>query len=147
MQSQEKPPSEPAEMEPRIDEIFPLSNKPFHGVILGKSHVAPAYLMSLPAKFHSVLPAIVIHGVVYCGGKEWRVDYYGNRRGRTLDTRGWRKFVDENHLKYGDACVFELMECSSSMVKFRVQILRGDIPVQLHDKFRGESRDTPINID
>ncbi|XP_022147119.1 B3 domain-containing protein Os04g0386900-like [Momordica charantia] len=147
MQSQEKPPSEHTTMEPRNYEIFPLSDKPFHGVILAKSHVAPIYNMTLPAKFHSVLPAIVIHGVLYCGGKEWTVDYYGNRRGKSLDTRHWRKFVNDNHLKSGDACVFELMECSSSTLKFRVQILRGDIPVQLHDKFSGESKDTPIKID
>ncbi|KAG6597214.1 B3 domain-containing protein [Cucurbita argyrosperma subsp. argyrosperma] len=147
MQSQEKPPTEPTEMQPQNSRILPLSGKPYHGVILSKSHVAPICNMFMPAKFHSVLPAIMIPAVLYCEGKKWKIDYYGNRRGKALDTKQWRKFVNDNHLKCGDACVFELIECSSSVIKFRVQILRGDIPFELHEKFSGESRNTPILID
>ncbi|KAA0049060.1 B3 domain-containing protein [Cucumis melo var. makuwa] len=101
----------------------------------------------LPAKFHSILPAIVIPAVLLCRGKKWKIDYYGNRRGKALDSKQWRKFVNDNCLKSGDACVFELLECSSSILKFRVQILRGDIPLELHDKFSGETKETPIHLD
>lgn len=147
MQSQREPPTELPTMEPQNGENLPLSGKPYHAFILSKSHVAPICNLVLPAKFHSILPAIVIPTVLFCRGKKWKIDYYGNRRGKALDTKQWRKFVNDNRLKSGDACVFELMECSSSILKFRVQILRGDIPLQLHDKFSGETKDTPIYLE
>lgn len=41
MQSEEKPSTEFETTEPQNDEILPLTGKPYHGVILSKSHVAP----------------------------------------------------------------------------------------------------------
>uniref|UniRef100_A0A9I9CNI8 TF-B3 domain-containing protein n=1 Tax=Cucumis melo TaxID=3656 RepID=A0A9I9CNI8_CUCME len=147
MQSERNPPTELPTIEPQNGETMPLSGKPYHAFILSKSHVAPIYNLVLPAKFHSILPAIVIPAVLLCRGKKWKIDYYGNRRGKALDSKQWRKFVNDNCLKSGDACVFELLECSSSILKFRVQILRGDIPLELHDKFSGETKETPIHLD
>lgn len=101
----------------------------------------------MPTKFHSVLPALMIPTAILCGEKVWKIDYYGNRRSKALDPKQWKKFVNDNGLKCGDACVFELLECSSTLLKFRVQILRGHIPFQLHHKFSGETKDIPIIID
>lgn len=40
-------------------------------------------------------------------------------------------FAHGNELKIGDACVFELMECNSTNVRFKVYILRGDFTPEL----------------
>ena len=58
----------------------------------------------------------------------------------------WRKFADDNSLKIGDGCVFELEECTSTKLVFRVQILKGDIPPELAQKIPGASANYPINI-
>ncbi|KAA0060722.1 B3 domain-containing protein [Cucumis melo var. makuwa] len=96
---------------------------------------------------NSVLPGIMIPTAIYCGEKVWKMNYYGNRRSKALESKQWKKFVNDNGLKCGDGCVFELLECTASLLKFRVQILRGHIPFQLHHKFTGETKDTPIVID
>ncbi|KAL6124654.1 hypothetical protein ACLB2K_077166 [Fragaria x ananassa] len=63
-----------------------------------------------------------------------------------VDSRSWKAFVDDNNLKVGDGCVFELMECSGTKLMFRVQILRGDIPAELVDKYSGEAAANPFVI-
>ena len=65
----------------------------------------------------------------------------------TIDRPSWKEFVDDNNLKVGDGCVFELMECSSTKLVFKAQILRGDIPAELLDKYSGEDGENPILID
>ena len=64
---------------------------------------------------------------------------------KRFDTN-WRKFAVDNGLKIGDACVFELEECSGSKLVFRVQILDGEIPPELAQKIPGASANYPINI-
>lgn len=53
----------------------------------------------------------------------------------------------DNKLEIGDACVFELLDYSTQVLKFRVQILRGKIPSEFLDYSKnGLSKDTPIII-
>ena len=52
--------------------------------------------------------------------------------------------MTDNHLKEGDACVFELTERSDKLIKVRVQILRGDFPYELLNSVDGGTRDQPI---
>lgn len=59
----------------------------------------------------------------------------------------WKTFAIDNKLKVGDACVFELTECSNDCLKFRVQILRGDIPSKFEDNTNSENEDTTIIIE
>lgn len=61
----------------------------------------------------------------------------------------WKAFVLENELKVGDTCVFELMECSRTNLRFKVHILRGDLPPELLTKVnsRGKTSDAPIVLD
>ena len=67
-------------------------------------------------------------------------------RHKKFDT-SWRSFVDDNNLKVGDACVFELEENNSKSIVFKVQILRGDIPPELLPKIPvGTSIESPIII-
>ena len=76
--------------------------------------------------------------------------YRGQAPGRKVfDYRGWRNFVDDNCLKEGDACIFELMENSQEKLVFQVQILRGDIPSIFLEREEniGKSAEEPILID
>lgn len=53
----------------------------------------------------------------------------------------------DNKLEIGDACVFELLDYSTQVLKFRVQILRGKIPSKfLNNSKNGLSEDAPIII-
>ena len=72
--------------------------------------------------------------------------YYGKGQNRKRFDSSWKTFVIDNNLKVGDGCVFELMELSEEKLKFRAQILRGDIPSQFQDSEDGESADTAIFI-
>lgn len=71
--------------------------------------------------------------------------YNGANRLKQFDRSSWGAFVNANDLKAGDGCVFELMECSSAKLVFRVQILRGDIPAELLENCIGEA-DKPIVV-
>uniref|UniRef100_A0A5B7BYH2 TF-B3 domain-containing protein n=1 Tax=Davidia involucrata TaxID=16924 RepID=A0A5B7BYH2_DAVIN len=129
------------------NEFWPLSGKPFFHLILSKSHVKPSYYLVFPAKIHSVLPCATVPGVLTYRDKNWEIAYIGDRGcHKRLDTN-WKTFASDNDLKVGDACVFELMECSSTNIKFRVQILRGDFPSELLARVNGETSNTPIVID
>ncbi|EXB70636.1 B3 domain-containing protein [Morus notabilis] len=130
------------------EEFWTLSGKkPFFDIILTKSHINPRYLLTLPAKIQPVLPSLATPAVLTYGGKEWNLTYRGSNASCKKLDGSWQNFVDDNNLKIGDACVFELDESSCKKLVFRVQILRGDIPPELHSKIVGESSDSPIVIE
>ncbi|KAK9273220.1 hypothetical protein L1049_018027 [Liquidambar formosana] len=124
----------PTTTEMQGDEFWPLSGKPYFHIILTRSHVKPLYQMVIPAKIHSVLPSATIPVVLTYRDKNWEAVYHGEHRSHKRFNHSWKTFVNDNNLKTGDACVFELMECNSRNLKFRVQVLRGDIPSKLLDK-------------
>ncbi|XP_040369865.1 B3 domain-containing protein Os04g0386900-like isoform X1 [Rosa chinensis] len=126
-------------------EFWPLSGKPYFDVILTKSHVKPIYQLGIPAKLEPVLPSGSIHTVLTFGAKSWEMTYNGEKRHKQFDRKSWGAFVDENNLKAGDGLVFELKECNSTQIGFRVQILRGDIPDELLEKANCEA-EKPIFI-
>ncbi|XP_059645529.1 B3 domain-containing protein Os04g0386900-like [Cornus florida] len=146
MDLQTQPVSSPTTTGSENDEFFPLSGRPSFHVVLIKAHLKPSYQMFLPTKMHPVLPCATIPVVLSYRGKNWEMVYYGDRSGKRFDSN-WKTFIIDNDLKLGDACVFELMECNSKNVKFRVQILRGDFPSELLARVNGESSNTPIIID
>ncbi|KAB2595110.1 B3 domain-containing protein [Pyrus ussuriensis x Pyrus communis] len=90
----------------------------------------------IPAKFQPTLPSCSIPTVLTFGDKNWEMTYTGGSIQRKFDIN-WRQFVNDNNLKVGDACVFELL----------VQILRGDIPSELLGNLKGDTVDAPIIID
>ncbi|KAL8155207.1 hypothetical protein AgCh_000549 [Apium graveolens] len=128
------------------DEFWPLSGKPCFNVILKKSHMRPTYTLYVPAKVSASLPPFAGPLVFKYRGKEWKIPYtVETKEGRTWRTTiKWRDFATENHLKEGDACVFELTERSNAGIKIRVQLLRGDFPSQLLNSVDGVTRDKPI---
>lgn len=93
---------------------------------------------------HPLLPSQDTRAVLAYKDKTWDVMLF--TKGKRFDY-SWRQFVDDNHLKTGDACVFELIECLSSKVTFKVQILRGDFPADLLAKVSGETAGAPIVIE
>ena len=97
----------------------------------------------LPAKMHPILPIDTIPVVLAYRGNEWNMLYNG--KNKRLHS-SWRGFAEDNSLKIGDACVFELKEWNCKKLIFRVQILRGDIPPEVLPKIAGEGEDCPIVI-
>ncbi|KAF8028752.1 hypothetical protein BT93_E1417 [Corymbia citriodora subsp. variegata] len=126
------------------DDYWPLSGKPFFDIILSKSHVRPRYNMFFPSRMHTLLPSRDMQTVLAYKDKTWDVILLAKTK--RLDS-SWRQFIDDNHLKAGDACVFELIECLSTKVTFKVQILRDDFPAELLAKVSGETAGAPIVID
>ncbi|XP_052194686.1 B3 domain-containing protein Os04g0386900-like isoform X3 [Diospyros lotus] len=102
------------------DEFWPLSGKPYFSVVIAKTHIKPAYHLS------------------------WEMEYNADRNNKAFDSK-WRKFANDNDLKLGDACIFELME-SNPALKFRVQILRGDFPAELLER-DGKTSDSAIVLE
>lgn len=100
----------------------------------------------LPAKVCASIPPFTGTLFFTNRGKEWKTPYnVVDQKGRTWKASiKWRDFAIDNHLKEGDACVFELTERSNTVIKFRVQILKGDFPSQLLNSVDGVTADKPI---
>ncbi|WJX75919.1 hypothetical protein P8452_59402 [Trifolium repens] len=130
----------------QTDGIKPLSGKPYFHVIISKSHLRPRYAVGPSSNICSTLPFVAVPTILNCRGKSWEMIYNGQKQGQNrckqFDTNGWGNFVKDNNLKFGDACVFELMENSKDKIVFEVQILRGNPPFELSGI--GESREEPI---
>ncbi|KAL2234248.1 UNVERIFIED_CONTAM: B3 domain-containing protein [Sesamum indicum] len=128
------------------DDIPYLTGKPFFDVVLAKSHVNPSYHFQLPVRIARELPRTTIPVVLRYNRKNWNLDYIGNCANPRFDPK-WRKFVVDNNLEIGDACVFELMEHSTT-IKFRVHILRGDLPPELQVAINSRGTlENPIELD
>ncbi|KAJ7950649.1 B3 domain-containing protein [Quillaja saponaria] len=102
--------------------------------------------MGIPVKIQQILPCTKIPTVLSYRGKKWKMLYNGKNVKHKRFDGSWRTFVNDNKLKVGDACVFELMEKSEKGLNFRVQILRGDIPSKFLNMVNGESINAPIMI-
>ncbi|XP_020572392.1 B3 domain-containing protein Os04g0386900-like [Phalaenopsis equestris] len=122
-------------------EILPLLGNPYFISIMAKSHVQLPYQLVVPTSFRDALPSATVKGVLACRGKIWEIRYCGDCTLKRFGV-GWRKFVEDNELRVGDGCVFELMD--DKELRFRVQILDGQIPTKI---FKRGSLERPINID
>ncbi|XP_027771314.1 B3 domain-containing protein Os04g0386900-like [Solanum pennellii] len=128
-------------------EILPLSDKPYVDMVLTKSSVKPIYSLYLPKKMNKELPFDGAPAVLTCGGKKWNL-FYGGAKAKYKFSIGWKKFADDNNLKEGDGLVFELSECNSNKIEFKIQILREDFPAELvPEDVEGINTDNPIIID
>ncbi|KAK4748038.1 hypothetical protein SAY87_014624 [Trapa incisa] len=116
------------------DKIQPLSGNPFFSIVMCPSHVKPVYNLYVPNKMYDILPPKDMAADFMYRGREWETVYHGKRtKGKRFGPE-WKHFVEDNDLKVGDACVFELMVCTSRQLKFRVQILRDEIPPELRGR-------------
>ncbi|XP_043696126.1 B3 domain-containing protein Os04g0386900-like isoform X2 [Telopea speciosissima] len=128
------------------DELMPLSGNPYFHCIMVKSNVKPPFQLVIPVKLHQLLPSTMVPVVLTFRNKDWKVTYYGDRNLKRFDP-SWKHFAVDNDLKIGDGCVFDLMTNTSEIIKFRVQILRGDIPDEFLRRVSGESLEVPILIE
>lgn len=129
------------------EEIWALSDKPNFSMLLTKTHVRPLCRLFVPTNMHRVLPSIAVPVILTYRGNNWETIYFGDHISKRFDTR-WARFVNDNDLRVGDACVFEVMECSNTLVRFRVQILRGDFPPELLARVHnGQTSDAAIVIE
>lgn len=118
-------------------EYYTISGKkPYFSLILAKSHVCRPYQVCIPSKIHTELPSAFIPMVLNSRGKNWNTIYHGSG---SIKRFVWKKFAIDNDLKVGDCCFFELMECTTKKVEFKVIILRGNLPFGE----RAEEGDTP----
>ena len=92
------------------------------------------------------LPFVAAPAILTCGGEKRNLCYGGAKTKYKFCTR-WNKFGDDNNLKEGDGLVFELSECNSDKIEFKIQILREDFSAQLVPKdVEGINTDNPIII-
>ncbi|XP_072957947.1 B3 domain-containing protein Os04g0386900-like isoform X2 [Typha angustifolia] len=124
--------------------IVPLSGYPYFTCILSKSQVQAPFRLVIPKAFHPFLPSCSVHISISCGNRTWEMKYRGNCLLKKFET-GWKIFAIDNNLKIGDGCVFELMD--SKNLKFRAQILRGEIPSMVVSNADGQNFNSPIMID
>ncbi|KAL3500142.1 hypothetical protein ACH5RR_039235 [Cinchona calisaya] len=116
--------------------------KPYFNVNLAKSHIT-RFQLFLPSKIIPELPSAIVPVVLTSCGKNWNTVYHGDRMGKRFGP-SFKEFVTYNDLKIGDCCFFELIECTTSKIKFKVIILRGNLPFAEGD---GKTPETSIVIE
>ncbi|XP_060960807.1 B3 domain-containing transcription factor VRN1-like [Cannabis sativa] len=111
------------------------SQNPFFKSVIQKRHLHIQYDMALPKNFwrqnmnENSCHYITLH-VPHDQNKIWPVRLYVRLRSTCLFRRAafrkkdWQRFVDENHLKVGDVCIFELID--KNEMKFQVTINRAN---------------------
>ncbi|KAL2943724.1 hypothetical protein RDABS01_032071 [Bienertia sinuspersici] len=133
------------------DDIEPLSGKPFFAIDIAKSHVGHLHKYQLVYIPFGVCSDTSKHDDT-SDPHSWQ-KVFGRRLilvkssiyYKKLDNR-WKAFAEDNKLKVGDVCVFELMESSDTNLKFKVRVLRGDFPSALVGKQDG-TIGNPIVVD
>lgn len=81
---------------------------------------------SIPKKFSAEhLPTESQDLELYCHVKKktWQVRYFYSQHQQFIRYAGWGKFVQENNLRVGDICSFELIKIAQP-ITFAVQISR-----------------------
>ncbi|XP_074321613.1 B3 domain-containing protein Os06g0112300-like [Silene latifolia] len=129
------------------DEVEPLTGEPFFHMTISKSHLNQGHL-PIPAKFAELLPKnkAAVPMVLSRGSRSWHMKFYGSQYSQRRFGSGWKAFVKDNMLNLGDVCLFELMSTHVTSLKFKVQILRGDLPPALLNR-EGQPRVSPVLIE
>ncbi|XP_024637418.1 B3 domain-containing protein Os04g0386900 [Medicago truncatula] len=117
--------------------IEPLTGEPYFHVVLSKTHLSTRYGMGPSSSICEELPSKEVPTILKYRGKSWGMTYNGQNKTKQFDSVSWEKFAEDNYLKLGDACVFELMKNSEEEIVFKVQILRGEEEPILLSEFPG----------
>ncbi|KZV21793.1 hypothetical protein F511_02951 [Dorcoceras hygrometricum] len=134
---------------PQVEEDSYLQGGPFFDVVLTEAQLQRSSALMLPGHIAELLPRATVPVTLTYNGKEWNSSYRGeSSRHPRFDSR-WKVFARDNDLKCGDACVFELLENSKENLRFKVIILRCDLPPELVEMVdsRGKSFDSPIFLE
>ncbi|GMJ08775.1 hypothetical protein HRI_004546700 [Hibiscus trionum] len=103
------------------------SGNPVFMVVMQPSYVSNTYKMFVPPEFARNFLTMHKCSLTLCNsaGKTWPAKYFCNPKYKNLKAhlyRGWRSFVDDNHLRVGDICIFELIKHSESEILMKVVI-------------------------
>ncbi|XP_051131983.1 B3 domain-containing protein Os04g0386900-like [Andrographis paniculata] len=130
-----------------IEDIPFLCGKPYFDVVLTPTMVAPRYEFTMPLKFTAQLPTSNVIAVLKYKRTAWEVLYAGSKA-KPRFNRKWKYFAKDNKLRAKDACVFELLESSSTGIKLKVHILRHALPLQFQILGpAGSSSENPVLIE
>ena len=83
--------------------------------------------------------------ILHYGPKSWEMTYLGYRPNHKRLDSSWKAFTEDNKLKVGDICIFELLESNPKLI-FKVKILRSDFPSALLGKATGTAPSNPFVI-
>ncbi|KAI3876518.1 hypothetical protein MKX03_030335 [Papaver bracteatum] len=106
---------------------------PHFVVCMKRSHISAIYYMTVPvdaARKHIDPATKRIY--VEMNGKTWKAKYVWKKEGVNsgITGRGWTDFVQENRIKVGDVCLFEITSPSATTskksVRFEVSIFQTD---------------------
>ncbi|KAI3957014.1 hypothetical protein MKW92_023325 [Papaver armeniacum] len=106
---------------------------PHFVVGMKRSHISAIYYMTIPvdaARKHIAPGTKRIY--LEMNGKTWKAKYVWKKEGVNsgITGRGWTDFVQENTIKVGDVCLFEITSptatTSKKSVRFMVSIFRAD---------------------
>ncbi|XP_038722812.1 B3 domain-containing protein Os11g0197600-like isoform X2 [Tripterygium wilfordii] len=104
------------------------SENPYFMVVMQPSYVNPGGRLKIPVEFgRDHLPGKRRNDVRLCvpDGRTWSVEYLCSPpppKSKRAFGDGWKEFMQENSLKIGDVCVFELI--NSSRITFKVFIFK-----------------------
>ncbi|OIT07400.1 hypothetical protein A4A49_62922 [Nicotiana attenuata] len=79
------------------------------------------FLQFLPKNICGYLPPISVKIILRCNGKEWAVTLTSGVWRRLVN--GWKQFVVDNNLKKGSVLLFELVQVTSGVVIFSIEVL------------------------
>ncbi|GMJ07957.1 REPRODUCTIVE MERISTEM 39, REDUCED VERNALIZATION RESPONSE 1 [Hibiscus trionum] len=106
------------------------SENPFFLVTMQPSYIEPGRKICIPKDFSLKFLKEKTDDLTLCnsGGKTWPARYWryitSHKYTKTTIHIGWEPFMQENNLKAGDVCVFELI--SQTEIKLKVLIYRQD---------------------
>lgn len=105
----------------------------------------------MPRKAMRLLPNEDVVVTLRHGDNQWAGTYHGSYKRPVISKEAWKPFVDDNHLKAGDICTFELEKlCDICGVWLKVVLLKGpfDTPAErLLKAMAGTNEDHAIVID
>ncbi|KAI3876446.1 hypothetical protein MKW92_021460, partial [Papaver armeniacum] len=88
------------------------SDNPFFKAFIHPSYIK-ARCLGVPKAFGTSYLKNRVRMVVtlrVSDGRTWKVRYVSRSQNNTKLSQGWYEFVTDNHVKEGDACVFELVD-------------------------------------
>lgn len=89
--------------------------------------INPSRLQSVPSPFakRHLHPDSTNVTISVSDGRAWPIKYIVANRGQhACFSSGWKRFAQDNCLKIGDVCSFELIKCAQTSVLFKVVIFR-----------------------
>ncbi|KAK9012983.1 hypothetical protein V6N11_041010 [Hibiscus sabdariffa] len=104
---------------------FKSTGNPVFMVVMRPSFIHNGRRMCIPTAFARKFLTMQKCNLILCNsaGKTWSVKYRKNVGIKFLQAElcgGWQAFVEDNHLRVGDICIFELIKCPEIFMKVSI---------------------------